>query len=203
VPYSLRHSYAQRHADAGVDPDALRELMDHKSASTTMGYYKVNARRKREAIAKLAPLALDRNGHSHPFDSPVAYEISSVAVPFGGCTDPANVRAGGKACPIRFQCAGCAAYRPDPSYIPALEAHLVTLRATLQMVLIAGSAAPWVIQNQREEIASFEIVLNSLRARVDAFSDDERAALDEASTAMRKVRAARPLLPLIVRSSDG
>jgi integrase len=39
-PYAYRHSYAQRHADAGVDPDALRELMDHRLLSTTQRYYR-------------------------------------------------------------------------------------------------------------------------------------------------------------------
>ena len=29
APYALRHSYAQRHADAGVPVDVLKELMDH------------------------------------------------------------------------------------------------------------------------------------------------------------------------------
>ncbi|MGH9293517.1 MAG: tyrosine-type recombinase/integrase [Acidimicrobiales bacterium] len=39
IPYALRHSYAQRHADAGVPVDVLRELLDHVSVQTTMGYY--------------------------------------------------------------------------------------------------------------------------------------------------------------------
>jgi integrase len=39
TPYALRHSYAQRHADAGVPVDVLKELMDHAAVSTTMGYY--------------------------------------------------------------------------------------------------------------------------------------------------------------------
>ena len=39
IPYALRHSYAQRHADAGVPVDVLKELMDHADVSTTMGYY--------------------------------------------------------------------------------------------------------------------------------------------------------------------
>lgn len=38
-PYAFRHSYAQRHADAGVPVDVLWELMDHKRIDTTMGYY--------------------------------------------------------------------------------------------------------------------------------------------------------------------
>ena len=59
-----------------------------------------------------------------PFTSPAAYERASISVPFGNCTEPSNVTAGGGSCPIRFQCAGCGFYRPDPSYLPALEQHI-------------------------------------------------------------------------------
>ena len=38
-PYSYRHSYAQRHADAGIGIGVLRELMDHESMDTTKRYY--------------------------------------------------------------------------------------------------------------------------------------------------------------------
>lgn len=34
VLYAYRHSYAQRHADAGVPIDVLRELMDHRKLDT-------------------------------------------------------------------------------------------------------------------------------------------------------------------------
>jgi integrase len=34
-PYSWRHSYAQRHADAGIAPDVLRDLMSHRNINTT------------------------------------------------------------------------------------------------------------------------------------------------------------------------
>ena len=54
--------------------------------------------------------------------APPPTQRASVSVPFGNCTEPSNVNAGGGACPIRFQCAGCGFYRPDPSYLPALEA---------------------------------------------------------------------------------
>ncbi|TMR07753.1 site-specific integrase [Nonomuraea turkmeniaca] len=36
-PYGFRHAYAQRHADAGVPLDVLRDLMDHKNAQVTQG----------------------------------------------------------------------------------------------------------------------------------------------------------------------
>lgn len=38
-PYAYRHCYAQRHADAGVPVDVLKELMDHRLITTTQGYY--------------------------------------------------------------------------------------------------------------------------------------------------------------------
>jgi integrase len=41
--YTYRHSYAQRHANAGTPVDVLRELMGHRSIATTQGYYS-NAR---------------------------------------------------------------------------------------------------------------------------------------------------------------
>jgi integrase len=41
VPYAYRHSYAQRHADNGVPPDVLRDLMSHRSMQTTLTYYRV------------------------------------------------------------------------------------------------------------------------------------------------------------------
>ncbi|WP_167533769.1 site-specific integrase [Streptomyces marokkonensis] len=128
-PYAFRHSYAQRHADAGVAPDVLRDLMDHRNFSTTMGYYKVSLKRKREAVTTMRMHVVDRSVKPAPITSNTAYEARSVAVPFGNCREPSNVKAGGSACPIRFQCAGCGFYRPDPSYLPDIEEHINSLRA--------------------------------------------------------------------------
>lgn len=113
-PYGFRHAFAQRHADSGTAIDALRDLMDHKEIETTMGYYRVTLARKQTAVHLVAQLALDRNGAAAPFPSELAYERASVATAYGNCTEPSNVKAGGKGCPIRFQCSGCGFYRPDP-----------------------------------------------------------------------------------------
>ncbi|MFE7094312.1 hypothetical protein [Streptomyces erythrochromogenes] len=43
LTYAYRHCYAQRHADAGVPPDVLKELMDHRVITTTQGYYRIGA----------------------------------------------------------------------------------------------------------------------------------------------------------------
>jgi integrase len=62
VLYAYRHSYAQRHADAGVSIDVLRDLMDHRKLDTTKGYYCVGEPRRRQAVEAVAALAFDRHG---------------------------------------------------------------------------------------------------------------------------------------------
>jgi len=202
IPYSFRHSYAQRHADAGVSQETLQELMDHLSPNTTAGYYRVSAKRKREAVARLSAATVNNRGEPAPFASEAAYELGQTPVPWGGCSNPTNVKAGGKACPIRFRCVGCSFYRPDPSYIPAIEEHLVSLRMSLHMVELAGFAAPWVIQEQREEITAYDEMLAGMKQQIEAMSEEDQNALEDASVAMRKLRASRPLLPLSVRGSS-
>ncbi len=124
TPYALRHSYAQRHADAGVPVDVLKELLDHMLGANHDGLLLGQPKRKQQAIGAVGSLAVDADRQPGPFADPLAYERASVSVPFGNCTEPSNVKAGGGHCPIRFQCAGCGFYRPDPSYLPALEEHI-------------------------------------------------------------------------------
>jgi integrase len=37
VAYSLRHTYAQRHADVGTPVDVLAALLDHRNVAVTQG----------------------------------------------------------------------------------------------------------------------------------------------------------------------
>jgi hypothetical protein len=164
-PYALRHGYAQRHADAGVPVDVLRDLMDHVSIEATSGYYTVSFKRKQEAIRSVGSLAVDASGNPAPFSDAVAYERASVSVPFGNCTEPSNVKAGGGHCPIRFQCAGCGFYRPDPSFLPALEAHIARLRADKETAMAMG-AAEYVVANMSAEIDAFARVAEKMRQRL-------------------------------------
>ncbi|UHJ79492.1 site-specific integrase [Mycobacteroides abscessus subsp. abscessus] len=196
--YAFRHSYAQRHADAGIPVDVLRDLMDHKHISTTMGYYDISLRRKREAVDTIAALTVDRLGARKP-SSLGAYELRSVAVPYGNCTEPSNVKAGGQACPIRFQCSGCGFYRPDPSYIPAIEDHLRALKANRETAQ-AIDAARFVIDNLSAEIDQFGIVITAMRTQLQALDPADRCRVEDASAVLRKTRAAqgKTLLPLTV-----
>lgn len=117
VLYAYRHSYAQRHADAGVPIDALRELMDPPKARHHHRLLQhVGEPRRRAAVA------FDRHGnhiwrHAQALlDSEHArLALGEVAVPYRVCTEPSNVKTGGGACPFRFRCAGCDHFRTDVS----------------------------------------------------------------------------------------
>lgn len=198
-PYAFRHAYAQRHADAGVPVDVLKELMDHRSIVTTMSYYQVSLKRKREAITTMRKHTIDRSGRPAPFTSTTDYEAQSVAVPFGNCREPSNVKAGGKACAIRFQCAGCGFYRPDPSYLPAIEEHVNDLWADRETAK-AMDADDFVVRNLVDQITAFTNVADTMRDRLSSLPQDEREEIEEASAVLRKVRATRDhkLLPLTV-----
>ncbi|WP_405973260.1 site-specific integrase [Streptomyces sp. NBC_00988] len=197
--YAFRHSYAQRHADGGVAIDVLKELMDHRSADTTARYYKVSLKRKQEAVKTMRLHVVDRHGNPAPMASNRAYELRSVAVPFGGCTEPSNVKAGGQACPIRFQCAGCGFYRPDPSYLAAIEDQIRDLKADKETA-VAMDAAEYVIRNLQDQIDSFKKVAVTMREQIEKLPADEREALMQSVKILRKTRAAvgRAMLPLTV-----
>ena len=136
IPYAFRHSFAQRHADAGTPVDTLKELLGHDTVRTTLGYYRVTARRKRAAQDALGPLQLDAGGRRVRPDGrellpaeALREQIGQVAVPFGICTEPSNVSAGGGSCPFRHRCFGCEYFRTDPSYQPELRGYLGQLLA--------------------------------------------------------------------------
>ena len=108
VPYAYRHTYAQRHADAGVPIDVLAELLDHRNLNVTRCYYRVGEDRRREAVDKVTALSFDRHGNRIWRDAAALlesaharYQVGEVAVPYGRCTEPSNVQAGGGACPVQ------------------------------------------------------------------------------------------------------
>jgi integrase len=198
---AFRHTYAQRHADTGTPVDVLRVLMDHRSVQTTGLYYVITADRKREAIQKVGEYTIDRNGVPTPLTQSTRYQMRSVAVPFGNCIEPSNVKAGGQACPIRFQCAGCGFYRPDPSFIPAIEEHLNSLRADRETAQ-AMEAATFVIDNLNAQIVAFKHVLRIMRQRLESLDPAERDRIEDGAAALRKVRAGGALPLTVVNRSE-
>jgi hypothetical protein len=163
----------------------------------------VSLKRKQQAIRAVGPLATDAAGNPAPFASATAYQRASVAVPFGNCTEPSNVKAGGGACPIRFQCAGCGFYRPDPSYLPALEQHIASLRADFETAQ-AMDAAGYVLASLTAEISAFTAAAETMRRTLSALDPAQRAEVEEASRILRRARATRtlPLTDITSRATD-
>ena len=187
-PYDFRRAYAQRHADNGTDPDVLRQLMDHASMSTTMGYYQVSSKRRRQAVSTLAPLAHNRHGKQVGIGEG-RLQLKITPVPYGDCAEPSNVAAGGTACQLRYQCAGCGFFRPNPSHIPEIEKEILKLRSQLRIAEASDTAA-YLLDAQRGLIADYEKVLVTMRARLEQLPDEQRREIDTMSEVMRRARSA-------------
>jgi hypothetical protein len=165
--------------------------MDHKDLSVTQGYYTVSLKRKRQAITIMSRYVHDRAGTLIArTSSPTRYELTSVAVPFGNCIEPSNVKAGGKQCPIRFRCAGCGFYRPDPSYLPAIEEHVNALNADRETAH-AMDVDDFVIRNLTDQATAFTQIATAMREKVQDLPEAERAEVEAASAVLRKARASR------------
>jgi integrase len=197
--YALRHSYAQRHADAGVPLDTLQKLMDHRTAATTQIYYRVTWARKREAIERLAPLTMDKNGRRVGFQSSLVEserlreEIGRIPVPLGYCTEQHNVRALGAHCPFSHQCLGCEHFRTDPSHLPDLYAYLERLLETRERVRVAvPELAEWARTKAIPADAEIRTVRTLIHAGEDTLNElapDERSKLLELFRVLRATRA--------------
>jgi hypothetical protein len=197
-PHAFRHTYAQTLADQGVEPSVLRDLMDHRSLSTTLGYYRVGDARKRAAMDALARHTIDNRGGTRPVHaepSQVARlneALSWVAVPMGKCSEPTNVRAGGQACPIRYQCAGCPHFESDPSYLPELRGYADDLRRQREAMLAAG-AADWATDGVTRQL---DVIVGHVRTHEQLLASlptAQRAIIQDASTAIRKARQSVPV----------
>ena len=199
IPYAYRHTCAQRHADAGVPIDVLAELLDHRSLNVTRGYYRVGEQRRRDAVDKVTAMQFDRHGNriwrqarALLDDEHARYAVGSVAVPYGTCTEPSNVAAGGNDCPLRFRCAGCDHFRTDVSYLPDLTAYLDDLLRTRERLAAASGADGWAraaAAPSEQEIAKIRQLINRIKGDTADLAPHERARIDEAVAVVRKHRA--------------
>lgn len=207
VLYAYRHTYAQRHADAGVGIDVLRELMDHRKLDATKGYYRVGENRRREAVDRVAAMQFDRHGNriwrtaQQLLDSEhTRRAIGEVAVPFGVCAEPSNVQAGGNACPFRFRCTGCDHFRTDVSYLPDLHAYLDDLLRNRERVLAATGIDEWArteAMPSEEEILRVRRLIARVQTGLEDLTDDDRAHIDTAVATVRGHRSVMIGMPRI------
>jgi len=208
VPYAYRHSYAQRHADAGVPIDVLAELLDHRNLNVTRRYYRVGEDRRRAAVDMVTAMSFDRHGSriwrvaAALLESEHArHAVGEVAVPYGRCTEPSNVQAGGGACPVRFRCAGCDHFRTDVSYLPDLTAYLDDLLRTRERLAAAiDGVDEWARADATpaaEEITRIRRLIGRIKDDITCLSDPERAQIEEAVTMIRRHRAVSLGMPSV------
>ncbi|MDD4865612.1 MAG: site-specific integrase [Mycobacterium sp.] len=198
VPYSYRHSYAQRHADEGVPPDVLRDLMGHDSMQTTMGYYQVTEKRVRVAIDRVSAHQFDGQGRRvfHGIqglltEAHARMRVGQVAVPFGICTEPANVKAGGQSCPYKFTCLGCGHFRSDPSYLPELKSYLQQLLADRARLEAATDLQDWAKEQltpRDQEISQLRGLIRRIEADLSELSAEDQQLINDAVAVVRTTR---------------
>lgn len=205
--YAHRHSYAQRHADAGVPIDQLRKLMDHDLLESTRRYYRVTEERTRKAVDTVARFRFDRHGNRiwrkarHFMESEhVRRGLESVPVPFGGCGEPSNVQAGGGECPIRFRCVGCDHFNTDVSYLPDLERYLSDLLQTRERIAALTTADEWAKAEatpSEHEIQRVRRLIANVKESLAELEMDEQDQVQEAMVTIRKSRAVMLGMPRV------
>ncbi|MGW3731380.1 hypothetical protein ACWDPP_41250, partial [Streptomyces sp. NPDC000851] len=206
-PYAYRHSFAQRHADAGVKPEVLKDLMDHRQLQTSQAYYRIGQARRREAIDRVAVMQFDRHGkrvwrqvQGLLESEHVRREIGEVATAYGVCREPTNVAAGGHSCPLRFRCLGCEHFHTDVSYLPDLEAYHADLLRSREKLMSAFEADDWAraeAMPSQEEIRRVRRLINRVKADLDDLTAEERAQIQQAVSVIRRGRSVMLGMPRI------
>jgi hypothetical protein len=161
----------------------------------------VTAKRKRAAQDALGPLQIGADARRVRPDGrallpaeALREQVGQVAVPFGICTEPANVAANGRSCPFRHRCLGCEYFRTDPSYQPELRAYLAQLLADAERF---AAAAPELAEWARASAAPSPEEIETLRRLILAneevlagLGEHDRRRVEDAITTARRSRAA-------------
>ncbi len=168
--------------------------------ATTQGYYRVSETRRRDAVDRVTALQFDRHGHRTWHHASALLEserarraVGEVAVPYGICTEPTNVAAGGDDCPVRFRCVGCDHFRTDASYLPDLEAYLADLLRNRERLACLTSADSWAISEATPsdaEITRIRALISQITHQLGDLGEREQAALRDAVTVVRRARGA-------------
>jgi hypothetical protein len=172
--------------------------MGHDAMQTTLGYYHVTEKRVRAAIDRVSDHQFDGQGRRvfHGIqgllaDSHARMRVGQVAVPFGICIEPSNVKAGGQACPYKFTCLGCGHFRSDPSYLPELKSYLQQLLADRARIEAATDLQDWAkdqLTPRDQEIAQLRGLIHRIEADLCDLSGEDQARINEAVTVIRSTR---------------
>ena len=161
----------------------------------------VQSRRLGPAHDTVTALSFDRHGNRIWRDAHALLEserarhaIGEVAVPYGTCTEPTNVKAGGGACPVRYRCAGCDHFRTNVAFLPDLQAYLEDLLRTRErLAATIDGVDEWARADAtptEEEVTRIRRLINRIKGDIAELDDAERAQIDDATAIVRRHRAA-------------
>ncbi|MGW0885671.1 hypothetical protein [Streptomyces sp. NPDC002671] len=125
--------------------------------------------------------------------------IGQVAVPFGICAEPSNVKASGHACPFRFRCLGCDHFRTDPSYLPGLRTYLDTLLRDRERLAATSELDEWARTEATpsdEEITRLRHLIRRVETDLVSLSSEDREQIREATATLRKSRTGQLGMPM-------
>jgi hypothetical protein len=174
-----------------------------------MSYYRIPQKRRRQAAELVGNLVIDGD---HLAIRPMtvthrlADERSTIAVPFGKCSNPQNVAAEGHGCPIRHRCFGCASFSSDPSYLPEMRRRLLDLKAIRARVDAFDGAADWAKRDARpsdEEIDALQRHIHAEEDKLAHATSEQRALIESASVTLRKARAVAQVDITLRRRENG
>lgn len=118
--------------------------------------------------------------------------VGEVAVPYGSCSEPSNVAAGGDDCPVRFRCVGCAHFSTDISYLPDLEIYLADLLRNRERLLATVEVDDWAKAEAMPtdaEISRVRRLITRVKADLDDLTETERSQIEDAITIVRRNRS--------------
>lgn len=209
--YDFRHSFAQRHADAGVPIDVLQQLMGHGTANSTRYYYEVSRDRRRQAVGVMRRFRFDRTGvlldvgeRELLDDEYQRVGLAGVAVPLGECSHPSMLRPGDQRCPVRYRCMGCPSFSTSVDRLPELRSYLDDLLGSRERI-VASDLAEWAKQDalpMEAEIDQVERLVARAEELLAQLPNGQRMAVDDAIAvyrAMREEVRARAPTPVVLR----
>lgn len=209
--YDFRHSFAQRHADAGVPIDVLQQLMGHGTSDSTRHYYEVSRDRRRQAVGVMRHFRFDRNGvlvdagQRELLDNEYQRAgLAGVAVPLGECSHPSMLRPGDQRCPVRYRCMGCPAFSSSVDRLPELRSYLDELLRSRESIL-ASDLAEWAKQDalpMQGEIDQVERLVARAEELLAKLPADQKVEVDDAVAvyrAMREEVRSRAETPVVLR----
>lgn len=192
-PYSFRHAFAQRLADATdadgrptTPPDVLQDYMGHKSANTTAAYYEVTAKRRKKALLAITPRRLNLHGHAVSVDRE-RDNFTKVAVTLGHCSEPQNIAANGHSCALDHACESCPFFLVDPLERDGMEAKRHHLKVKLERAS-AIQSPQHMLDHYRARIQDCGTIIAGIDAYIDDLEETERACIREALESMADIR---------------